>query len=30
LYTEFTVEELTSNEAVVPRYNELLSECALD
>lgn len=30
LYTEFTVEELTSSDAVVPRYNELLSECALD
>lgn len=30
LYTEFTVEELMGNDAVVPRYNELLSECALD
>ena len=30
LYTEFTIEELTTNDAVVPRYNELLSECALD
>jgi hypothetical protein len=30
LYTEFTTEELVSNDAVVMRYNELLSECALD
>ena len=29
LYTEFTVEEISTNEDVVTRYGELLDECSL-
>ena len=29
LYTEFTVEEISTNEEVVTRYGELLDECSL-
>ena len=29
LYTEFTVEEISTNEEVVTRYSELLDECSL-
>jgi hypothetical protein len=29
LYTEFLVEEISTNEEVVTRYGELLDECSL-